>query len=206
MDYNVSSKKEQRGILVGMLLGVAQKRDRNFFIEHSPSQRAYLLLKKALLEEITQKPVSLREQSNGWGDCILRLEPKLIPLTRVLVKKLYCGKLKKITRQFLNFLTPQGIAIWFMDSGAKSFKRKEGKIHAIEIALNTRLPKEANELIARYFAEVWGICWGLNKHRGAYRLRLGTRAGKAFLTFLKPYIHPSMLGKINTSYNETAAT
>lgn len=206
MDYNVSSKKEQRGILAGMLLGVAQKRDRNFFIERPPSQSAYLLFEKILLEEITQKPVSLRERSNRWGDRVLRLEPKLIPLTRVLVKKLYCGNLKRITRQYLNFLTPQGIAIWFMDKGAKSYKRKAGKIHAIEIALNTHLSKEANELIARYFSEVWGVDWGLSKSRGAYRLRLGTRAGKNFLTFLRPYIHPSMLGKIQTSYNETAAT
>lgn len=206
MDYNVSSQKEQRGILAGMLLGVARRSDRNFFIEHSQSQIAYLLFKKALLEEITRKPVSLRERKTRNGDRILRIEPKLIPLTRVLVKKLYPGNALTITRKFLDFLTPQGIAIWFMDKGAKSFKKKAGKIHAVEITLNTYLSKETNEIIVAYFSDVWGMRWGLSKSRETYRLRLGTRAGKAFLAFLTPYIHPSMLEKIQTSYNTTAAT
>lgn len=206
MDYNVSSKKEQRGILAGMLLGVAKRRGDNFSIAHRPSQIGYLLFKKDLLEKITRKPVSLRELNTAKGDRILSVEPKLIPLSRVLVKKLYPGGVKTITRKFLNFLTPQGIAIWFMDKGGKSFKKKAGRIHALEVTLNTHSSKEVNETIVAYFAEVWGINWGLSRNQGRYRLRLGTRAGKSVLSFLKPYIHSSMLSKIETSYNTTAAT
>jgi hypothetical protein len=206
MDYNVSSKKEQRGILAGMLLGVAKREGYNFSMAHRPSQISYLLFKKTLLEQITRKPVSLRERKTLKGDRILSVEPKLIPLSRVLVKKLYPGGVKTITRKFLNVLTPQGIAIWFMDKGGKSFKKKAGRIHALEVTLNTHLSKEANEMIVAYFAEVWGIHWGLSKNQGKYRLRLGTQAGKSVLAFLKPYIHSSMLKKINTSYNKTAAT
>ncbi|MDY7014019.1 MAG: DNA endonuclease [Cyanobacteriota bacterium] len=206
MDYNVSSKQEQRGILAGMLLGVAKREGCNFSIAHPPSQIGYLLFKKALLEKITRKPICLRERKTLNGDRVPYVEPKLIPLTRVLVKKLYPGGVRTITRNFLNVLTPQGIAIWFMDKGGKSFKKKAGRIHALEITLNTHLSKEANEVIVAYFAEVWGIHWGLSKSKGKYRLRLGTRAGKNVLAFLKPYIHSSMLDKIETSYNKTAAT
>jgi len=126
MDYHVSSKVEKRGILAGMLLGVAYKRQHNFYIQQPAHQEDYLLFKQRLLEQITGKPANLYSRYNQKGDRFLRLEPKLIPLTRVLLKKLYPGggKSKKITREFLELLTLPGIAIWFLDRGSQSFKKK----------------------------------------------------------------------------------
>lgn len=206
MDYDVSSKIEQRGILAGMLLGKGKKAGENFRIYHPSTQAGYLLFKQKLLEEITRKPVYWREQKGYGGDRVLSLEPKLIPLARVLVKRLYSGNTLNLTRQFLNFLTPQGIAIWFMDKGAKSFKKQAGRVRALEVFLNTNLSREANEIAIAYFSQVWGYQWGLSRDRGIYRLRMGTRAGKEFFSFLHPYIHPTMLYKVQTSYNTTAAT
>jgi hypothetical protein len=203
MDFNVSSKKEQRGILAGMLLGWGRKNGDNFFIQHSLPQEEYLLFKKMLLEGITRKPVSCDRRILKTGKIAIRIEPKLIPLTRILIKRLYReeSQSQKISRKFLDFLTPQGIAIWFMDKGSKSFKRRGDRIAAVEIFLNTRTSQMESEIIVNYFAEVWDIHWGLSKTKNLYRLRLGTKAGKQFFTFLGPYIHPSMLSKIETSYN-----
>ncbi|MGQ4646942.1 DNA endonuclease [Lyngbya aestuarii] len=206
MDYNVSSKVEQRGVLVGMLLGNASRRKKNFFVEHSSKQEGYVLFKKALLEQITRKLVSFRRSPTKKGYDLLRLEPKLVPLTRVLVKKLYRAQTKTVTRKFLNLLTPQGIAIWCMDAGSKSFKKKDGKVHAVTFNLNTYLSKEENEIIVAYFQQVWGFKWGLSKSKDLYRLRLGTKEGKRFLDFISPYIEESMLYKIQTSLNITATT
>ncbi|MBE9118674.1 DNA endonuclease [Lusitaniella coriacea LEGE 07157] len=206
MDYNVSSKVEQRGVLAGMLLGVGRKEGYNFFIQHSQTQLDYLLFKKHLLEEITRKPISLQHRETRQGKQLFRIEPKRIPLIRILVQKIYRDCQKSVTRKFLNFLTPQGIGIWFMDKGSKSFKRKGGKIRAIEVFLNTHFSKEENEIIITYFWERWGFRWGLSKTRKGYRLRMGTKAGKDFFTFLRPYVRPSMLHIIQTSYNTTAAT
>ncbi len=206
MDYNVSSKVEQRGILAGMLLGGSRRNKQNFYLPHQNLPEEYLLFKKQLLERIIRKPVNLQERKNPRGQSFLRLEPKLTPLTRVLVKKLYQGTSPKITRQFLGFLTLPGIAIWFMDKGSKSFKKKNGKIHSLEVAINTNICIAENELIVAYFAEVWGFKWGLSKGRKAYRLRMGTKEGKRFFALLRPYIHSSMFYKIETSYNRTAAT
>lgn len=206
MDYNVSSKIEQRGVLAGMLLGAARIRENNFFIPHSKSQEDYLFFKQHLLEQITLKPVNISQGKTKTGEVLFRIEPKLIPLTRVLIKKLYPGKIRRITRSFLNLLTPQGIAIWFMDKGSKSFKKENGEIHALEVTLNTYLSKSENELIVTYFTDLWGFRWGLSKAKASYRLRMGTKEGKKFLNFLRPYIHPSMLYKVQTSYNITATT
>lgn len=217
MDYfNVSSKHEKRGILAGMLLGKARKRQNNFFIQHSQQNQAYLWFKKQLLEEITQRPVGLQEWITAQGDRIFRITPKQTPLTRIMLKRLYYpdpvqGEHLKITPTFLEYLTLQGLALWFMDCGSKSFKRKNGKIHALEVFLNTGFSLKDNEVIMTYFVQKWGIDWGLSrgyKRSGhhPYRLRLGTKAGKAWFELLRPYIHPSMSDKINPSYNKTATT
>jgi hypothetical protein len=124
MDYHVSSKVEKRGVLAGMLLGVAYKRQHNFYIQQPADQEDYLLFKQRILEAITGKPVILSSRYNKKGDRMLRLEPKLIPLIRVLLKRLYSGGSKKITRDFLDLLTLPGIAIWFLDKGRISFKKK----------------------------------------------------------------------------------
>lgn len=189
-----------------MLLGDGRKNQKNFYIQCPARDEDYLLYKKEVLEKITRKPVIIRATRNRQGDKILRLEPKLIPLTRVLVSKLYKGGTKTITRKFLNLLTTQGIAIWFCDRGSKSFKKKEGQVHALEITLNTYFSKEENEIIVSYFSQEWGFQWGLSKSNGSYRLRMGTQEGKRFLNFITPYVPESKLYKVNTSSNTTATT
>ncbi|QIZ69727.1 DNA endonuclease [Oxynema aestuarii] len=203
MDYNVSSKIEQRGILTGMLLGHAKRRKENFFIVHGDRQQGYLAYKQEILEAITRKRVGVRQRFSRRGRVLVYLEPKSIPLTRVLVQRLYQGKRKTIARPFLNGLTPAGIAIWFLDRGSKSFKRHEGKIKALEIVLNTRLSPVENEQVITYFSEVWGFEWGLKKIRDSWGLRMGTREGKRFLEFIAPYVPESMLYKIQTTPLQT---
>jgi len=206
MDYHVSSKPEQRGILTGMLLGVSRRNGNNFWIQHSDAQIEYVRFKQALLAQITRKGGAVSEKITPKGHRVWRIQPKQIPLTRVLIQQLYSGRDRAISHRFLNWLTPQGIAIWFLDCGSKSFKRRNGRIHALEVYLNTHLSRKDNEIIVAYFAQVWGIHWGVIRHRNHYRLRLGTQAGKAFLAFLAPYVPPCMLAKIQTSSNTKAAT
>ncbi|MCT7960690.1 DNA endonuclease [Laspinema sp. D1] len=206
MDFNVASKVEQRGVLVGMLLGQGKRNQNNFYISHRATQENYVLFKKQLLEQITQQPVSIRPRTTNRGEQLLCLEPKLIPLTRVLVKKLYCGGIKTVTAKFLNLLTPGGIAIWFLDRGSKSFKKRNGKIHALEVYLNTNLSESENKIIIDYFSEMWGFKWGMSKTADAYRLRMGTQEGKRFLAFITPYVPDSLRYKVQPSSNVTATT
>ncbi len=206
MYYNVSSKKQKRAVLCGLLLGDGGRTKNNIYICHSVKQKEYALFKKKLLEEITGKDVNERERTNRKGYSYIRIEPKQIPLTKRLVKLAYPEGKKVITRQFLNYLTIESIALWFMDDGSKSFKKKNGKIHAAEVTLNTYLSKEENEIIIQYFEEVWGIKWGLNKSKGWYRLRMGTKEARKFFAMIEKYVHPSMKYKIDLTFNTTADT
>ncbi|WP_017307133.1 hypothetical protein [Spirulina subsalsa] len=205
------TKKEKRGVLAGMLLGRGQRNGHNFYIaayHQRELELDYLRFKQDWLERITGQSIPCCPSVNSQGVSYLRLQPPLIPLTRILVQKLYQGSARKvITREFLEELTPQGVAIWFLDCGSKTFKKRQGKIHALEVYLNTNLPKAENETIVKYFLEHWGIQWGLssqNKRTGCYRLRIGTKKGQAFFEQLSPYVPSSMLYKINTSYSRTA--
>lgn len=200
MYYNVSSKKERRAILAGLMLGDGGRTKNNFYIGHSMKQKDYALFKSDLLQKITGKEVNIRERTNKLGYSNIRVEPKLIPLTKRLVRELWKNGEKKISRNFLNFLSLESIAIWFMDDGSKSFKKRNGKVHAVEVTLNTYLSKEDNEIIIHYFKEVWGIKWGLNKSKSHYRLRMGTREARKFFKLISPYIIPSMQYKINLTY------
>lgn len=205
MDYNVSSKVEKRGVICGLLLGDAGRCRNNFYIAHSTKQIEYALFKKELLERITGKPVNTRQWITKDGYETIRIEPKLIPLTRVLVKKCYQNEDKPFSKNFLSYLTLQGLAIWFMDDGSKSFKRIGDKIHGVEITLNTYLSKEGNEIIITYFKEKWNIQWGLNKSKNSYRLRMGTQEGRKYFNLIEPYIIDSMRYKINLQFNTAPA-
>jgi ribosomal protein L34 len=201
MDYHVSSKQEQRGILAGMLLGVAKKDQNNFLVKHPSSQAEYINFKAQLLELITRKLVHVRYQRTLQGKTQIVIQPRQIPLIRVMVQRLYHQSQKVITTQFLNYLTPQGIAIWYMDQGSKSYKKKDNRIHGFEVRLNTQTSHSENEAIVNYFAEHWGFKWGLAKSQKGYCLRMGTQEGKRFFEFISPHIHPSLLNKIQPSYN-----
>ena len=205
MDYNVSSKIEKRGILCGMLLGDGGKCNNNFAILHSTKQKEYALFKKELLEVITGKTVNTRQWKTKQGYELFRIEPKLIPLTRVMVKKCYKNGVKTFSRNFLDYLTLQGIAIWFMDDGSKSFKKIENKVHAVEVTLNTYLSKEENTIIIDFFRERWKINWGLNKSKDSYRLRMGTREARKFFALIEPFIIDSMKYKISLQFNTAPA-
>ncbi len=205
VDYNVSSKVEKRGIICGMLLGDGGRCKNNFYIAHSTKQTEYALFKRELLEFITGKQVNTRQRRNNYGYETIVIEPKLVPLTRVLVKKCYKSGVKTVSTKFLNYLTLQGVAIWFMDDGSKSFKRVGDRIHSAEVTLNTYLTKEENEVIISYFKETWGIHWGLNKSKDKYRLRMGTREARIFFALIEPYIIDSMRYKINLQFTTVPA-
>lgn len=121
--------------------------------------------------------------------------------TKLLRKILYKnGNRKQVfTRKILNRLTPKHIAIWYMDDGGLSQKKRNGTVVANELMLNTHTTKENNQTIIDYFKELHGISFTQVKNKGHYRLRCGTKEARKFLILVKEWVEqvPSMAHKLN---------
>ena len=186
-----------RSLIIGMLLGDAtiHRESHNLRIIHGANQREYLEYKVMILQREQREPLVVQEFDNS-GYVGFRVCTKRRPIYRILRNRLYRNGIKTPAREILDQLDLPAIAIWFMDDGSTSFKNRNGKVHAVEVTLNTYLSREDNETIVMYFQETWGIRWGLNLSKGKYRLRMGTIEGRKFCALIEPYIIPSMRYKI----------
>ena len=205
--YHVASRAEQRGALAGLLLGHAHRDGDNFFIQHAPARRRYLEVKQRLLTDITRQRVSVCESVTPRGRAVLRLQPRAIPLTRVLMQRLYQGRRRAIQRSFLDWLTPLGMTLWFLDRGTRTWKKRtDGSVRALELTFKVEATLAEAEAIATYFREVWELSWGLRRDRRGYSLRAGSHVGRAFLAAITPWVPACMLNQVTPSYNTTATT
>jgi hypothetical protein len=194
------SRINRKSILIAMTLGdgyLRVEKKAGISITHGEKQLDYLLYKKELLESILNcKPITVQKvKPNKYNTVCYRID-KGHKYFRILRKWIYLNGKKTFTRKILNYLTPLGIAIWYMDDGGLSAKKRNGKIHAYELFLNTHLTKFENQVIINYFKERWNINFQQVKNKGSYRLRMSTKEIRNFMTLIKEYIHPSMVYKI----------
>lgn len=107
---------------------------------------------------------------------------------------------KRFTREILNTFTPLELCIWYFDDGGLSQKKKNGKVSANDLMINTGAHnKELNQIYIDYFKEVWGITFTQVKNNSCYRLRCGTKEARKFINIIYPYACQvsSMSYKIN---------
>ena len=101
----------------------------------------------------------------------------------------------------MNRLTPQEIAIWYMDDGHINIRRDKGRPCGFYIKISTCEPKEEVQTIIDFFKEQWNISFYMfheGRHEDSYSLCCGTREGLKFIELIKPYVLqvPSMIHKI----------
>lgn len=192
---------EQISMLIALTLGDGHiTPEGRYCLNHSEAQKEYLEYKKDILEKIIGgKSITIHKTKNivkgkeYHGFSIRKCnKKKLQPIRQMLYDQ--NGK-KLFTREILNKLTLQGIAIWYMDDGSLSSEKVDGKIHAYKLSIATYLTKEENKVIQQYFKEKWNINWNIHKDGNKYRLRMGTKEARKFIQLIKPYIIPSMMYK-----------
>lgn len=197
---------ELRSAVVGMVAGDAYIRKQNFCrsvslrIKHAEKQREYLEYKRDILQnlfkawEIPIKPI------NNSGYPGVQLETRTHPKLRAIHKWFYSDGKKRFSRRILNYLTPVGIAIWYMDDGSLSYKKREGQIHGREVHLNTYCSLEEAKVLQDYFKEAWDVSWTVVQNKGLFRLRMGSHEARKFFTIIAPYVIPTMQYKIDLRY------
>jgi hypothetical protein len=199
--------KENRNIVLYMTIGDGYISKNGYLVyAHSEKQKDYAEWKRKLLIKSGFKTTELYEKNtklNGnlyKGFEVRTLTYDFIKLYR---KIFYTNKKNIANRKILNRLNPLGLAIWYMDDGGLSQKKRNNIVVANDLMLNTYLTKEENQVIIDYFKEIWDISFNQYKSKGKYRLSCGTKEAVKFLKIVYEYVKeiPSMQHKLNIKSN-----
>lgn len=178
--------KEHRDLIIGLSIGDGALQGGILKILQCEKQKKYVEWKKQLLNSYGIKTTDIKEKDNN-GFKAYYFRTYSYDFIKNIYNYLYIPK-KTITRKCLNRLNPLTIAIWYMDDGGLSQKKRNGKIHANDLILNTGLQKEENQIIIDYFNEVWDIHFTQVKNHNVYRLRCGTREARKFIKIIRPFV------------------
>ena len=203
--------KEQKSLLVGLLLGDGTISSNYVFkLSHSEAQREFLEWKIDLLNKFGFKNNGVKEYIStcGYnkGNKVLYSQMSLNPTIKALRSRVYTPK-KHITRRLLNWLTPIGLAIWYMDDGCinvNTSKQRSSIQHTIKIA--TCVDLDTAQVVIDYFKEVWDVQFRPFKEgKGTYSIASSTESDcAAFIQIIRPYIEqvPSLLYKIRDNFTK----
>ena len=194
-------KKEEKVLLLAMVLGDGHIRPEvaELSITHGEAQKQYLEYKAELVSRAISKPITITSRESKIGDkaftgyrfsCTHRF-------FRVLRKRCYYdNRDAKFDLSQLNKLSPQALAIWYMDDGSLYAKKRNGKIHAYELTISCCATREQDsQNIVNFFKEKYGIAFSIKRNKGLFSVRCGTREAAKFLEIVKPFIIPSMAYK-----------
>lgn len=192
----------KRGLIIGMLLGdgciYMNGTSYRFYIGHSEKQQDYLKDKAKILAHILDREIpKIQHQtikSNFSGLPTQRysfaIESRKFKRYRTLF---YTNENKRqIKMSMLKWLTPEGIAYWWMDDGSISSKKRNGRHHAWECVLHTCCSKEEAQVCIEYFTKYWNISFNLRKDKQYFSLRCGTREATKFMKLIFDYRLASM--------------
>ena len=202
-------EREKKSLLIALLIGDGTISSNYVFkLSHSTQQREFLEWKINLLNELGIKNNGIKQYTSkcGYniGNEVLYSQLSIIPTIKSLRIAVYVPK-KKITRKLLNWLTPQGLAIWYMDDGhinVNTSKQRSSIQHTIKIA--TCVDEQTALEIINYFKEVWDVDFRLFKE-GTNTFSIASCCENdcsKFIQIVKPFIIPSLLYKIRNNYTK----
>lgn len=175
-----------------------------YVICHSIKQKSYIEHKLELFHSIMggKKP-SLYYETTNLGFQAVRFS-RCHKDFRLLHRKLYCNNQKKFfTREVLDYLNPQAIALWYMDDGTLSkAHRPDGSISSVEMRLCTYFSEEEADVTIKYFDEVWGLRAKKRRYSGKnqWLIVFNTTESKQFELLIRPYIIPDMMYKLPSNW------
>jgi len=194
--------RRERALLIGMSIGDGYINAKSELrIKHSSSQREYLGYKADLLKKIFSGKCNIVDY-----DVTLKANGKTYQQSRILKSNKYFKQIrgwlyrdgkKVLNRRILDMLSPESLAIWYMDDGSMGRnKNKQGRVSSVYTMLNTQCSSEEADTIIEYFKDVHGIQSVKGFSKGAYIVRFNTKASHDFIALIERYIVPSMKYKI----------
>lgn len=192
---NIELTQEQWEVLYGSLLG-DMSIDTNWknarpIISQGGKQEEYFDYKCKIFHNLIGKPSKADRYDKRTDKWYHKYYVKFLtnPIYTKLKEELYHNGIKTVTREWLDKITPRGLAFWFMDDGTNSG----------EIATNS-FSREECLLIIDWFKEKWNIDCTLhtthtNNHE-QYLVYILSKSRPIFYNLVIPYFIPSMTYKL----------
>lgn len=196
-------ERRKKSLLIGLVLGDGHinKRDNCLQITHSKKQKSYIDYKCELISELLncKKPNLYHRLDSKHDEYVLTKGSRYFKLLR---RWIYKDGEKRFSKNILKYLTPEALAIWWMDDGthSKDINKNTGAIRSHSFKLYTMTNLEDTENIIEVF-EKFGVKMYKLKHKKkdgsiVYYLQCRTREGRKLSSLLRPYIIPDLQYKI----------
>lgn len=192
---NLQLTEEQWEVLYGSLLGDmsidTNWKNSRLIISQGGEQEEYFDYKCEIFKNLIGKPSKedrYDKRTNKWYH---KYYVKFLtnPIYTKLKEELYPNNIKTVTKDWLNKVTPRGLAFWFMDDGT----------NCGTIATNS-FNKDECLLIVDWFKEKWGIECTLqssnNNGNKQYLVYIKNESRPKLYSLISPYFIPSMMYKL----------
>lgn len=203
--------KRTTGALLGMIAGDAYVNVRKRLksgkypyvssemrVLHSTQQRAYCEFKCALVNKLLLTNATVREVANGPGGKYRAAHFTVShPYFKMLKGWTYTGGVKTFNQVWMDHMTPEGVALWYMDDGhARRNYNKDGRVTSVATNIATCCTIEEAELICRWFMDVHKIKFKTFREKGNWSVQANTENSRLFAHLVNPYIIESMRYKL----------
>lgn len=178
-----------------------------FAMNHGVDQIPYVLWKMQMLEPVTGAFSVRLFKRTGKGEWSQRSKINIWSLSNKYLghihndyynhdKDDYNWVTKVVRLNVLRRLTPESLAVWFMDDGCLSMSKS-----TLYLRLATNgFTLDENIMICEYMTDIWGIGFKPTQHvSGSWSLYADTKSTHKFIELIQSHMCPSMLYKIDPS-------
>jgi hypothetical protein len=189
--------KEQKDFIVGTTLGdgsiiLSGRRKTPYFkVSHCEKQKDYLMWKKEMLGNLVNNVTRLEDKR---GNSIMYSFHTIAHKDLSKLHKLFYENNKKIIKNEIDaYITPLGLAVWFMDDGSK--------MNTCNYRFSTDgFTKEENQILANMLKTSFDlnvkVCEYTRNNKKYYYLFLNKRNAINVTEIMKPYIVDCMKYKL----------
>lgn len=198
---------DQRDTLIGLLLGDGHLETQNggrtyrLKIEQSLKHLAYVNHLYHLFEAWVQTPPQIKfvssrghKSENVWFQTLSHQS------FRFYAQQFYDGQKKRVPKLIHRWMTPRGLAYWFMDDG--SMKSKESKA----VIFNTQgFQYFEIELMIKVLTDSFSLQASIRKQDDGYQIYISGNSYERFVVLIEPYILDEMRYKLPKPRQNTIA-
>ena len=187
----------QREILVGTIIGDGHLntwngREYKLMIQHALSQKDYVDWKYQHLRDWVRTPPKIKDQivkgklyHKVWFNTLSH------SAFRFYGQQFYPHGKKVVPRLIAKWLTPLGVAVWFMDYGSIKSKDHRALILNTQSYSNLDLSRLQTVLLDKF-----GVKTKLRRQKEGQQIYLLAETVATFVSLIKPFIIPTMMYKL----------